>query len=270
MVIHVSEPMLEVGGILSAYNKDKEETVLIRAYGVSGVQAYFTAGNVGVGTSTPTAGLEISNDEGLKIQSKVDGGYKGNIKMVDAFNNSTSRDDMLFSTAGGFMFKMDDNNNGVSTVPGFSVYNSDNNCVFAIKESTGDVTVDGKVTSTEVEVKTDVWPDFVFEPTYTLKPLEEVEQFILTNKHLPDVPSEKEVKENGLSLGQSDAVLLQKIEELTLYLIEQNKENKEQSEKIKELEEENKKLKAELEQFKKFNEKLIKLEKQIEKLNSNN
>jgi predicted RNase H-like nuclease (RuvC/YqgF family) len=84
------------------------------------------------------------------------------------------------------------------------------------------------------------------------------------------VPSEKEVKENGLSLGQSDAVLLQKIEELTLYLIEQNKENKEQSEKIKELEEENKKLKAELEQFKKFNEKLIKLEKQIEKLNSNN
>ena len=75
----------------------------------------------------------------------------------------------------------------------------------------------------EVEVTINGWADYVFQNDYTLKPLHEVEQFIKENKHLPEVPSEKEVKENGNNLGKMDAVLLQKIEELTLYLIEQNK-----------------------------------------------
>jgi hypothetical protein len=114
------------------------------------------------------------------------------------------------------------------------------------------------------------WPDFVFQPTYTLKSLEEVEQFILTNKHLPDVLSEKEVKENGLSLGQSDAVLLQKIEELTLYLIEQNKEVKSEKLKVESLEKEVEKLQAKVEKLEKLNKKLIEIEKQIKELKSNN
>ncbi|PKP44946.1 MAG: hypothetical protein CVT95_09970 [Bacteroidetes bacterium HGW-Bacteroidetes-12] len=55
-------------------------------------------------------------------------------------------------------------------------------------------------------------------------PLNEVENFITENKHLPDVPSATEVKENGIDLAQMDAILLQKIEELTLYIIELKKE----------------------------------------------
>ena len=80
------------------------------------------------------------------------------------------------------------------------------------------------------------WADFVFEDDYNLPPLDSVEVFIKTNKHLPDIPSEKEIKEKGLDVAEMDALLLQKIEELTLYVIDQNK-------KIEKLEQENNRLK---------------------------
>ncbi len=67
------------------------------------------------------------------------------------------------------------------------------------------------------------WPDFVFHDEYELKPLSEVEEYVQENHHLPNIPSEQEVKEDGISLGEMNAKLLQKIEELTLYIIEQDK-----------------------------------------------
>ena len=67
------------------------------------------------------------------------------------------------------------------------------------------------------------WPDFIFNEDYKLKSLSEVEKFIKKNKHLPDVPSAKEVKENGIDIGEMNVILLQKIEELTIYTIEQQK-----------------------------------------------
>jgi hypothetical protein len=85
--------------------------------------------------------------------------------------------------------------------------------------------VNGKVNCKEVEVTLSGWSDYVFNNDYQLKPLSEVEQFIKENKHLPDVPSEKEVINNGNNLGKMDAILLQKIEELTLYMIDLKKEN---------------------------------------------
>lgn len=80
------------------------------------------------------------------------------------------------------------------------------------------------------------WPDYVFEPEFKLRPLSEVEAFVNENRHLPEVPSAKEVEANGIDLGNMDATLLKKVEELTLYMIEMNK-------KIEKLEEENKQLK---------------------------
>ncbi len=85
--------------------------------------------------------------------------------------------------------------------------------------------VNGRITAKEVEVTLIGWSDFVFDNDYRLMPIEELETFIINNKHLPDVPSEQEVKEKGVNLGQMDAILLQKIEELTLYIIELKKEN---------------------------------------------
>jgi len=77
----------------------------------------------------------------------------------------------------------------------------------------------------ELKVMADVpSSDFVFEPNYNLKPLSEVEAYVTENKHLPDVPSAKEFKENGYKVGEMDNLLLQKIEELTLYIIDLQKQ----------------------------------------------
>lgn len=68
-----------------------------------------------------------------------------------------------------------------------------------------------------------VWADFVFEKDYRLKSLRELERFITENKHLPEVPSAQEVADNGYSQHEINKILLQKVEELTLYVIQQNK-----------------------------------------------
>jgi hypothetical protein len=67
------------------------------------------------------------------------------------------------------------------------------------------------------------WADFVFDKSYRLMPLGEIESYITSNKHLPEIPSAEDVVKNGSDLGEMDVKLLQKVEELTLYLIEQNK-----------------------------------------------
>ena len=82
--------------------------------------------------------------------------------------------------------------------------------------------VNGTVRATEVKVEAQT-ADFVFEEDYPLKSLKEVEQFITTNKHLPDVPSAKEMEKDGVGLAEMNKLLLQKVEELTLYTIKQQK-----------------------------------------------
>ena len=99
--------------------------------------------------------------------------------------------------------------------------------------------VEGKIGAREVVVTTDTpWPDYVFSENHKLTSLEETEQYIKENKHLPEIPSAAEVKENGVAVGEMQAKLLQKIEELTLHMIAQEK-------RINKLEVENKKLKEE-------------------------
>ena len=80
------------------------------------------------------------------------------------------------------------------------------------------LSVNGNVRSKEVVVESN-WADYVFEENYSLPPLEWVMDYIRSNKHLPGIPSAKEVKENGLSLGEMQTLMMAKIEELTLYII---------------------------------------------------
>ncbi len=87
--------------------------------------------------------------------------------------------------------------------------------------------VNGKIDANEVQVSLDHWNDQVFNKEYKLLPISELESFIAVNKHLPEIPSEKEVLEKGVNLGDLNALLLKKIEELTLYVIELKKENEE-------------------------------------------
>ena len=69
------------------------------------------------------------------------------------------------------------------------------------------------------------WPDYVFQPAYRLTPLSELETYVRAHHHLPDVPSAEQVAQDGLDLARMDALLLQKVEELTLHLIALQKEN---------------------------------------------
>ena len=95
----------------------------------------------------------------------------------------------------------------------------------------------GTIRAQEIKVDLD-GADFVFEGDYNLRTLEEVEDFVTKNKHLPEIESAVEMEANGTDLGALNTKLLQKIEELTLYLIEQNKMNQNQQEKIEKLEQE--------------------------------
>ena len=96
------------------------------------------------------------------------------------------------------------------------------------------LTVGGAILAKEVKVKTDVssYPDFVFTPDYNLRSLNEVEDFINKNGHLPEIPKADEVTD-GVNLGELNLKLLQKVEELTLYVIQLKKENDEIKQQLK-------------------------------------
>lgn len=99
----------------------------------------------------------------------------------------------------------------------------------------GNQYINGIVHANEIKVENTRWPDFVFSEDYKLPSISEVAKHIAEKKHLPGIPSEKEVSENGIDLGMMNAKLLQKIEELTLYVIQLKMENEEIKSEIAEM-----------------------------------
>ncbi|MGD1842683.1 MAG: hypothetical protein ACFB0B_17570 [Thermonemataceae bacterium] len=98
------------------------------------------------------------------------------------------------------------------------------------------LSVSGKIISEGVRVNAVAnWPDYVFLPTYKLRPLSEVELYIKQHNHLPEVPAASAVEKEGINLAEMNATLLKKVEELTLYLIEQDKEINQLKKEVKEL-----------------------------------
>jgi hypothetical protein len=99
-----------------------------------------------------------------------------------------------------------------------------------------DLAVNGRVSAQKMLItQTGRWPDYVFSKQYHLPSLTEVENFIKQNNHLPGIPSATEVEKKGIDVGDNQAALLKKIEELTLYVIEQNKKIQKQNEEMNEL-----------------------------------
>lgn len=105
------------------------------------------------------------------------------------------------------------------------------------------LSVDGKLLATSifVSIASNDWADYVFEKDYQLMKLQDVENYYTSNKHLPGVPSAQEISETGIDVAHTDAMLMKKIEELTIYLVEQNK-------RLDNLEKENKELVQKLNQ----------------------
>ena len=169
-------------------------------------------GNVGIGMSTPPEKLTVQTatsnygllhtDGNVQLTTFVGGsaitagwlGTKSNHPIAFFTNNSSAQ--MVIQLNG---------NVGIGTL-----------------NPTYKLSVNGTIQTKEVRVQTG-WADFVFEEDYKLNPLPDVEKFILANKHLPGIPSAKEIQTNGLALGDIQTKMMQKIEELTLYIIQANK-----------------------------------------------
>ncbi len=200
---------LEVNGNIKQTTGFNLITSTVKAPDANGLKLYnntgtgifvSNTGSVGVGNNAPVEKLEVS----------------GNIKQTAGFNLITST------------VKAPDAN-------GLKLYNSDGSGIFV--SNTGNVgigttntsayklSVAGKIIAQEVKIVLSVpASDFVFEKDYALMPLTDVEQYINNHKHLPEVPSADKFRKDGYGVGEMDDLLLRKIEELTLYIISQQKE----------------------------------------------
>ena len=113
------------------------------------------------------------------------------------------------------------------------------------------LSINGNIMTKKVIVTQSGWSDYVFDSAYKLRSLSEVELFIKNNKHLPEIPSANQVEKNGLNLGDNQALLLKKVEELTLYMINQQKRIEELSTQNEEISKENKHQQHEIDELKK-------------------
>lgn len=138
-------------------------------------------------------------------------------KIIEVMNTATSRSPFTLYADG--QLEID---NGTA-----KIFHLGTNGMLSINNGTTEtfrVEANGLTRARKIKVDADVWADYVFEDNYVLMPLSEVETFVKEHKHLPSIPSEKVMKEEGIDLAEMHVKMMEKIEELTLYLIEQNKE----------------------------------------------
>jgi len=201
------------------------------------------SGNVGIGTTSPTlakltvngaigntvslfrrstnsAGISIVADwPGLYFNSYYDGGTRvmttGYAGLVN-FNPTSGYLTFNVSPTSGA------NAGAIVTTPEAMFVHNDGSVSIGTAVNAYKLNVCGTVRATEVRVSTG-WCDYVFADDYNLRPLSEVESFIKENKHLPDVTKGSIIESEGLEVGKTSAEMIRKIEELTLYIIQQQK-----------------------------------------------
>ena len=192
--------------------------------------------NVGIGTNTPSEKLEVNGNIALdNFYITSQGGSKIGFGTANFGNED---DDITIDVASDGELEVRVTNtdalnigNGLLTLG----RNGDFNVGIGTTTASEKLEVNGTIRSKEVKVEASPWPDYVFDEAYDLKSLAETEQYIKENKHLPNLPSAEEVSENGIELGEMNAKLLEKIEELTLHQIEMMKLIKLQQREIENL-----------------------------------
>lgn len=185
-------------------------------------------GNIGVGTTSPLAKLHVENGD-LLLQNQTSGyprlwlkDVSGNSSIKVDYNSIIGSGSKIYIRTGGsnaLVLNDDGGNVGIGT-----------------SSPNEKLTVSGTIYGKEVKVDLSVpGPDYVFEKNYSLPSLQAVHAYIEQNKHLPEVPSAKEMELNGINVGEMNMILLKKVEELTLYLIQMQEQNNRQDKFIMEL-----------------------------------
>jgi hypothetical protein len=186
---------------------------------------YYNTGNVGIGTTSPNSKLVISDngDNAISLNADIVSGlgFNRNVKDGAIFNSSisawqfSSRDDR---------FTLEGYNGPPHDL--LTVLKNGNVLIGKITQNNPSYLLDvaGKVRANEVVVNT-IGADYVFDSNYKLRKLNDVEQFIKQNKHLPGIAPAKTMQDSGVNLSEMQNKLLQKVEELTLYMIDLKKEN---------------------------------------------
>lgn len=232
-------------------------------------------GNMGIGLSKPLAKFHIfkglsngikdehatsiieGKDARLQLLSSNEGGHGSSISLT----NETSSWSLTQKTSNignrfDIGYRVSDNIEDIvaSQKIYFSILNNGNVGIGTLKTGNHKLAVNGSIGAREIKVEVNEWPDFVFYKDYELPTLKEVENHVIEKGHLKGVPSAKEIEKNGVFLGEINAKLLQKIEELTLYTIQQDKDIKElKQEKVK-----NEKQQEEIEKLKALVYRLLK------------
>jgi hypothetical protein len=207
-------------------------------------------GNVGLGIPAPEHALDVNGEIRLSGRRLLLDKYG----VIYADNSN-----IAMFTRGGYVFSNMDNSVTRAVIGSdgsLHLYNGTNvpirlmttgnsyintgNVGIGVTNPTYKLTVDGTVGARKVKVTQETWADFVFDSTYVLPALKDIEAHTKTYKHLPGIPSAKEIAADGLDIGDMQQKQMQKIEELTLYLIEQQKQLTAQQELISAL---NKRLK---------------------------
>jgi len=143
------------------------------------------------------------------------------------FGNNTTNNDLIVKDTGNVQ-RAYIKNTGLAYFQKLGIGTTNTN-------DTAKLFVEGQIRARQVKVDEDAWPDYVFAKNYQLPSLQHIQKFIKENNHLPGIPSAAEVQTKGLDIGKNQAALMEKIEELTLYLIKQDEQIKAQQKQINQL-----------------------------------
>ncbi|HXA01603.1 MAG TPA: hypothetical protein VNW99_06425 [Cytophagaceae bacterium] len=195
-------------------------------YSTTGYATTYLGFNAGLNTSTSKVQLET--DGGNNGGAMVVGNVGGTLNFFTFPTATPSSAQIIDPASSSFINyrRMVITQNGavvIGNVATPNVYDPNTGVGYSLYAVGGILTEKVKVALHSDAVN---WSDFVFDKSYKLRSLNEVEKFITKNKHLPEIPSAKEVYANGIDVAEMDAKLLMKIEELTLYMIEMQKEIK--------------------------------------------